>query len=121
MKVNLKTVEFWREVRGPGPRNQSDSTATYSTMKVKSGDKDPTPSGLTIIWDQDAHAVVLAVDTKDDPVVVYGWENVRRAIPEDGLAFMRDMTEEEITHDETPQAKQANAGLAAMQARNKAK
>lgn len=115
MKVALKTVEFWREVRGPGPRNQSETTATFSTFKVKSGEKEPTPSGLTIVWDQEARAVVLAQESKDDPVVIYNWENVRRAIPVDGAGFMFALFPDE--EPEVPQPK--NPGLAAMQAKQK--
>lgn len=85
MKIHLKSVEFWREVRGPGPRNQSDVTATYTTHKVKAGEKESTPTGLTIVWDQEARAVyVLKANTSDDPAVIIEWSNVRRAIPAEG-------------------------------------
>lgn len=83
MKIHLKSVEFWRDLRGPGPRNQSDITATFTTMKIKPGDSTPTPTGLVIVWDQEAHAVyVMSPKASVDPVVILEWSNVRRAISE---------------------------------------
>jgi hypothetical protein len=81
-QVRLKSVEFWRELRGPGPRRDGAMTASYSTMRVHPGTKDAAPSGLTIIWDREAHAIYIALDgATEDPIVVYGWQEVRRAIP----------------------------------------
>ena len=91
MKVQLKTVEFWQDVRGPGPRNQSDATATHTTHKVKSGEKEATETGLTIIWDQEAQAVYLVkAGAKEDPVVCCPWTDVRRAIPKDGMGWLEE-------------------------------
>jgi hypothetical protein len=81
--IPLSTLELWRELRGPGPRAQSDATATFVTHKVKPGDDKPSPTGLTLLWDRGGHAVYLVrPDSDKDPCIVVGWENVRRAIPE---------------------------------------
>ena len=81
--IPLRSVEFWREVRGPGPKNQSDVTGTFVTHKTKPGDTMPTATGLSILWDRDARAVYLVLPgDKHDPCVIYAWENVRRAIPD---------------------------------------
>ena len=81
--IPLSSVELWRDLRGPGPRAQSDATATFVTHKVKSGETKPSPTGLTILWDRAAHAVDLVrPDSSADPCIVIGWDNVRRAIPE---------------------------------------
>jgi hypothetical protein len=81
--IPLSSVELWRDLRGPGPRAQSDATATFVTHKVKPGQSEPSPTGLTILWDRAAHAVYLVrPDSAADPCIVIGWDNVRRAIPE---------------------------------------
>ena len=83
MTVPIKTVEFMLDVRGPWPRQQSDMTATYTTMRVRPGEKDPSPTGLSIEWDTESHAISIEkAGTQEDPVVVYPWHLVRRVIPD---------------------------------------
>ena len=89
-------------------------------MKVRSGEKDSTPTGLSIVWDQEARAVILSKDASQDPVVVIAWENVRRAIPADPAGFMQSMDNLPDLPDVT-EVKPKNAGLAAMQKKNAAK
>lgn len=100
MRVQLRSVEFWRDVRGPGPRNQSDVSSTFSTTKAKPGEANvQMETGLSIIWDQEAHAVYLVNDKLNvDPVVIYAASEVRRGIPVDGIAFL-------LSLDEAPAAK----------------
>jgi hypothetical protein len=116
MKVQLQTVEFWRDVRGPGERNKADTSQTFSTMKIPSGEKEAKPTGLEIIWDQEARAIILAKESPQDPVIIVGWENVKRAIPKDPAGFM-----EELFPTDNTEVKPKNPGLAAMQKKNAAK
>lgn len=89
MIVQLKTVEFWRDRRGPGPRNQSDATGTYSTHKVKPGEKDASPTGLRIFLDTDLQAVLVTQpEAKEDPVVIIPWSDVRRSLPADPAKWL---------------------------------
>jgi hypothetical protein len=68
-------------------------------MKVRSGETEKaegggmklTPTGLTIIWDQEAQAVYLVrAEAKENPVVCCPWKDVRRALPVDGMRWLEE-------------------------------
>ena len=85
--VPLSSVEFLRDQRGPGPRNQSDNTATYVTHKSRMGEQPGertlAPTGLVLLWDRSGHAVhIIKPDAKEFPCVTYPWSEVRRAVSE---------------------------------------
>jgi hypothetical protein len=79
--IPLLTVEFWRDVRGPGPRT-ADATATFTTQRVHPGELEPRPTGLLIFLDRAASCVYLVrKDEKNTPVTVHSSTEIRRAIP----------------------------------------
>lgn len=92
--IPCKSVEFLSDRRGPGPRNQSDATATFVTHKMRPGDnpeKELSPTGLVILWDRAAAAIFLVrPEAKEDPCVAYPWADVRRVIPVDHEWLMRE-------------------------------
>ena len=108
--IPCKSVEFWRDVRGPGPRNQSDTTATFVTSKIRPGNTEPSPTGLVILWDRASHAVLLIKPTeKSDPCTVHAWGEVRRILPET-YAWAQAEAAEQDTQPEVPGAKRAHGG-----------
>jgi hypothetical protein len=98
--VPLKSVEFLSDKRGPGPRNQSDSTATYVTHKAKvgqvQGERELVATGLVLLWDRAASAVYLIKPAAtEDPCVCYPWSEVRRVIPESFEWIQREAEREQ--------------------------
>lgn len=80
--IPLKSLELKEGRRGPGPRNQTDVTANFTTHKVKPGDTVATETGLTLLWDRAARVVyIVRPDTQQDPCVIVGVEDVARMLP----------------------------------------